>query len=290
MKARNGPAGSPTELPARWNAEEKIDLVLRLLRGEDVRAVLHEKSVPEHELMRWYQRFLEGGKRELREREPFHLKIAEVEKRTEEFSRLLDRRQHTPQHEQAIQRFLEDYPFFLPGLWDQHGGPASGMVITKPDLGDFIPDFAFVSQTTASYQFTLIEIEDPCKAVFTKSDTFTTPFRVAQQQVKDWVGAFDQLKDRLLAVFADAMTTYAEWKYKYCKAYLIYGRRAEVEKSRRRRERWSAETRHFGPGVPVEVMTYDRLLTPLGVVLEMRGHTELLRTARYVDRMLRERD
>ena len=49
------------ELPERWSAKAKTDVVLRLLRGESVDAVSREIQVPAHELEAWRRTFLEGG-------------------------------------------------------------------------------------------------------------------------------------------------------------------------------------------------------------------------------------
>lgn len=54
--ATGGPeAGSPTadELPERWSAQRKMELVLRLLRGEALDAVSRESQVPAHYLHRF---------------------------------------------------------------------------------------------------------------------------------------------------------------------------------------------------------------------------------------------
>jgi len=48
------------ELPERWSAKAKTEVVLRLLRGEAVEAVSREIQVPAHEIEAWRQRFLEG--------------------------------------------------------------------------------------------------------------------------------------------------------------------------------------------------------------------------------------
>ena len=40
----------PAELPERWSAKAKIEVVLRLLRVESVEAVSREVQVPAHEL------------------------------------------------------------------------------------------------------------------------------------------------------------------------------------------------------------------------------------------------
>lgn len=59
---------TPDELPERWSAQRKMELVLRLMRGESLDAVSRESQVPAHELERWHRVFLEHGKRGLRTR------------------------------------------------------------------------------------------------------------------------------------------------------------------------------------------------------------------------------
>jgi hypothetical protein len=49
------------ELPERWSAKAKSEVVLRLLRGEAVDAVSREVQVPAHELEAWRRAFLEAG-------------------------------------------------------------------------------------------------------------------------------------------------------------------------------------------------------------------------------------
>src|SRR4029434_7125500 len=60
-----GPNG-PEDLPERWSAQRKMELVLRLLRGEPLDAVSRESQVPAHELESWKRVFLEAGARGLR--------------------------------------------------------------------------------------------------------------------------------------------------------------------------------------------------------------------------------
>ena len=51
-KAReNSPVEAPR--PERWSAQQKSEVVLRLLRGEDLGAVSRETQVPAHELEEW---------------------------------------------------------------------------------------------------------------------------------------------------------------------------------------------------------------------------------------------
>jgi len=56
------------ELPERWSARAKTDVVLRLLRGEGVEAVSREVQVPAHELEAWRRVFLESGQGGLKRR------------------------------------------------------------------------------------------------------------------------------------------------------------------------------------------------------------------------------
>jgi hypothetical protein len=60
------PAAEPVDLPERWSAQRKTELVLRLLRGEPLDAVSRESQVPAHELETWKRVFLEQGMRGLR--------------------------------------------------------------------------------------------------------------------------------------------------------------------------------------------------------------------------------
>jgi hypothetical protein len=61
-------AEGPSELPERWSAQRKTELVLRLLRGEALDAVSRESQVPAHELESWKRIFLETGARGLKSR------------------------------------------------------------------------------------------------------------------------------------------------------------------------------------------------------------------------------
>jgi len=56
------------ELPERWSAKAKTDVVLRLMRGEAVEAVSREIQVPAHELEAWRRTFLEAGGEGLKKR------------------------------------------------------------------------------------------------------------------------------------------------------------------------------------------------------------------------------
>jgi transposase len=61
-------AGEEADLPERWSAQRKTELVMRLLRGEALDAVSRDRQVPGHELEGWKRVFLEHGARGLKSR------------------------------------------------------------------------------------------------------------------------------------------------------------------------------------------------------------------------------
>lgn len=63
-----GAATEAGEGPERWTSGRKADVVLRLLRGEDVATVSREIGVLAHQLEEWRRVFVEGGKVQLRSR------------------------------------------------------------------------------------------------------------------------------------------------------------------------------------------------------------------------------
>jgi transposase len=59
---------SEQELPSRWSAKRKAEIVLRLLRGEELGTVSREIQVPAHELEEWRRVFLASGESGLKRR------------------------------------------------------------------------------------------------------------------------------------------------------------------------------------------------------------------------------
>ena len=94
------PAAESAELPERWSAARKTELVLRLLRGEALDAVSRESQIPAHELESWRRVFLETGTRGLKTRaEPeerdltlARAKIGELMMRLELAEHLIEKR------------------------------------------------------------------------------------------------------------------------------------------------------------------------------------------------------
>ncbi len=89
------------ELPERWSAKGKVDVVLRLLRGESVEAVSREVQVPAHELEAWRRTFLESaldglkrrhGDAETRLLKQAQAKVGELAMRLELAEMLLEKR------------------------------------------------------------------------------------------------------------------------------------------------------------------------------------------------------
>jgi hypothetical protein len=88
------------DLPERWSAQRKMELVLRVLRGETLDAVSRERQVPAHELESWKRVFLDFGARSLKTRaEPeerelilARAKIGELMMRLELAEHLIEKR------------------------------------------------------------------------------------------------------------------------------------------------------------------------------------------------------
>ena len=104
-KPMTAPAEEPVasegvELPERWSVQRKIELVLRLLRGEPLDAVSRESQIPAHELERWKRVFLDTGTRghktraepEERELTLARAKIGELMMRLELAEHLIEKR------------------------------------------------------------------------------------------------------------------------------------------------------------------------------------------------------
>src|SRR4029450_12176695 len=56
------------DLPERGSAQRKMEIVLRLVRGETLDEVAREIQVPVHEVEEWRRVFLEGGQQGLKRR------------------------------------------------------------------------------------------------------------------------------------------------------------------------------------------------------------------------------
>ncbi len=89
------------ELPERWSAKAKSEIVLRVLRGEAVDAVSREIQVPVHEVESWRRDFLDGAMAKLKSRsgesadrvlKQAQAKIGELTMKVELIEMLLEKR------------------------------------------------------------------------------------------------------------------------------------------------------------------------------------------------------
>jgi transposase len=89
------------DLPERWSAQRKMEIVLRLVRGEALDEVAREIQVPVHEVEEWRRVFLEGGQQgikrrgldpEERELRRLQAKIGDMTMRLELAEHLLEKR------------------------------------------------------------------------------------------------------------------------------------------------------------------------------------------------------
>lgn len=69
MSVSNDETGDFRSKP-RWSANRKIDVVLRLLRGESIEDVSREVGVEVHRLAAWRDDFLESGRQGLTQKRP----------------------------------------------------------------------------------------------------------------------------------------------------------------------------------------------------------------------------
>lgn len=69
------------EKQARWSAQKKAELVLRLLRGESIDAVSRECAVTVESLNRWREDFVAAGVAGLKGKTLEEVRIAALEKK-----------------------------------------------------------------------------------------------------------------------------------------------------------------------------------------------------------------
>ena len=105
--------GSETPPPERWSAQRKTEVVLRLLRGEDLGEVSREVQVSPSELEEWRRVFLESGTQGLkkRSRDPTErelvrtrAKLGELTMRLELASELLEKRGYGDELKKLLKR------------------------------------------------------------------------------------------------------------------------------------------------------------------------------------------
>lgn len=68
LKSDSEPGDSGPEVPERWSPQRKTQVVLRMLRSEDLELLSRELKVPVAELAGWRDAFLAGGQQALKMR------------------------------------------------------------------------------------------------------------------------------------------------------------------------------------------------------------------------------
>ena len=103
--------GRPEGLPKRWSAQRKTEVVLRLLRGEDIGEVSREVRVAPPELERWRRVFLDGGQQGLKgknrargELMRTRAKLGEMTMRVELQAELLEKRGYGSELRKLLKR------------------------------------------------------------------------------------------------------------------------------------------------------------------------------------------
>ena len=103
--------GRPGGLPRRWSAQWKAEVVLRLLRGEDIGEVSREIRVAPPELERWRREFLEGGQQGLKKKNRpggelmrTRAKLGELTMRVELQAELLEKRGYGDELRKLLRR------------------------------------------------------------------------------------------------------------------------------------------------------------------------------------------
>ena len=108
--ATEGRGGTP---PERWSAQGKVEIVLRLLRGEDLGEVSREMRVSPAVLEEWRRVFLETGQQGLRirSRDPgereltrTRAKLGELTMRMELATELLEKRGYGDELKRLLKR------------------------------------------------------------------------------------------------------------------------------------------------------------------------------------------
>ncbi len=108
--ATEGRGGTP---PERWSAQGKVEIVLRLLRGEDLGEVSREMRVSPAAIEEWRRVFLETGQQGLRtrSRDPgereltrTRAKLGELTMRMELATELLEKRGYGDELKRLLKR------------------------------------------------------------------------------------------------------------------------------------------------------------------------------------------
>jgi hypothetical protein len=166
--------------------------------------------------------------------------------------------------EREYQLLFERHPCMVPGPFGLIGtsghSPYPSAVISQPVLPDFtrrVPDFMWIARDSETIYPILIEIESPSKPWFTKADTQHAKLTQARDQITDWKAWFQNpLNVARLRDYYELEVRGENIRPLYL---LIYGRRAEANKTVERQRRRSSLSRD-----DEFLMTYDRLVPQPG--------------------------
>jgi hypothetical protein len=112
-RANTKAADTESDVPERWSAKRKSEVVLRLFRGEDLSELSREIEVSASEIEEWRRAFLEGGEVGLKRRlgDPLEselvrtrAKLGEVMMRLELSEDLLEKRGYMPELKKLYKR------------------------------------------------------------------------------------------------------------------------------------------------------------------------------------------
>lgn len=64
----------------RWSSKQKVEVVLRILRGENIESVSRENNIGMNELIKWRDNFLSAGEKGLQRQQNNDSEILEYQK------------------------------------------------------------------------------------------------------------------------------------------------------------------------------------------------------------------
>lgn len=161
--------------------------------------------------------------------------------------------------ERAYQDFLECHPCYIPGPFGLIGTsghtPYPSAVISQPFLPDYtrkVPDFMWIARNSTTIYPILIEIESPSKKFFNSNETQNYQLTQAREQITDWMSWFSNPLN--VAKFKEYYDIEMHGENIHPLYLLIYGRRAEANRSKTTISKRSQLTRN-----DEFIKTYDSL-------------------------------
>lgn len=191
------------------------------------------------------------------------------------FRALLD----AEEREEKYQDFLEKNTRFIPRLFLKNHGLHMDLVVRKIGLGrDYVPDFFYLSKSSAEWHCVLIEIEKPQSRFFKDgSNDYHAHFLAAIQQIDYWRAWFDDPVNASSFTNSTIAPMRRPMGENPCriKYILVHGRRAELSNKQRRSLVRAKERDDFS------ILTYDSLVDhpssrPLYVGVRRNDHLDII--------------